>query len=147
MLEEIRARCAGHITAGLPPDSLESEQHSVLTEVTDPEEDKAEQPNNELAPAAGFGMEDAMAESAVAQTAKMAEQQAILESIQDEAYVEANRAFLRREQAESDALFAELDAEIEAEEAGAEQPEAPELQLPPMLLESGTEIIVISDEK
>ena len=74
MLEEIRARCAGHITAGLPPDSLESEQHSVLTEVTDPEEDKAEQPNNELAPAAGFGMEDAMAEFEVAQAAEMAEQ-------------------------------------------------------------------------
>ncbi|XP_073355030.1 uncharacterized protein [Aegilops tauschii subsp. strangulata] len=61
----------------------------------------------------------------------------------DGAYVEANRAFLRREQAESDALFAEIDAEIETEEAGAEKPE---LQLPPMLPEPGTKIIVISNE-
>ena len=71
----------------------------------------------------GFNMEQAEAVFAIAQSEEMVEQQAILESIQDEAYVEANRAFLRREQAESDALFAELDAEIEAEEAGAEQPE------------------------
>ena len=56
--------------------------------------------------------------------------------------MEANRAFLRREQAEIDALFAELDAEIEAEEAGAEQPE---LQLPPMLRKPSTEIVMISD--
>jgi hypothetical protein len=102
-------------------------------EVADLEEDEAEQP------APGFNM--AEAEFAVAQAAEMAEQQAILESIQDEAYVEANRAFLRQEQAASDALFAELDAEIEEEEAGAEQPEAPEgqeLQLPPMLPAEGT---------
>jgi len=37
--------------------------------------------------------------------------------------VEANRKFLRRDQAESDALFAELDVKIEAEDAGAEKPE------------------------
>ena len=42
-------------------------------------------------------MEQAEAEFAVAQSDEMAKQQAILESIQDEAYVEANRAFLRRE--------------------------------------------------
>lgn len=55
----------------------------------------------------------------------MAEQQPILESIQDEAYVEANRVFLRRQQAETDVLFDKLDMEIETEEAGAEQLEAP----------------------
>ena len=77
----------------------------------------------------------------------MAEQHAILESIQDEAYVEANRAFLRREQAESDALFTKLNTEIEVEEAGAEKPEEPELQLPAMLPEPGTEIVVISGEE
>jgi hypothetical protein len=77
----------------------------------------------------------------------MAEQQAILESFQDEAYVEANRTFLRQEQTTSDALFAELDAEIKAKEAGAEQPEEPELQLLPMLLEPGTEIVNISDDE
>ena len=80
-------------------------------------------------------MEQAEAEFAGAQSDEMAEQQAILETIQNETCVEANREFLRPEQAESDALFAELDAEIEAEEAGAEQPEASELQLPPMLPE------------
>jgi hypothetical protein len=60
--------------------------------------------------------------------------------------VEANR----QDQAASDALFSELDAEIEEEEAGVEQleaPEEPELQLPPMLPEPGTEIVVISDEE
>lgn len=55
-------------------------------------------------------------------------------------------------------LFAELDAKIEEEEAGAEQPEVPEeagaelaeepeLQLSPTLPESGTEIVDISDEE
>ena len=57
-------------------------------QVVDPEENEAEQ---ELAPAPDFNMEDAEAEFAVAQVDEMAEQQAILESIQEEAYVEANR--------------------------------------------------------
>ena len=105
------------------------------------EVEEAKEPDQQVS---AFNMEQAEAEFAVAQSDEMAEQQAILESIQDEAYVEANRAFLRREQAESDALFTELAAEIEAEEAGAEQPE---LQLPPMLPEPGTEIVVISDEE
>ena len=100
------------------------------------EVEEAEQPEQELP---GFNMEQAEAEFAVAQSDEMAEQQAILESIQDEAYVEANRAFLWREQKESDALFAELDADIEAEEL--------ELQLPPMLPEQGTEIVDISDDE
>ena len=43
---------------------------------------------------------------------EMAGQSAIVESIQDEAYVEANR----QEQAATAVLFAELDAEAEAEE-------------------------------
>ena len=51
-----------------------------------------------------------------------AEQQAILESIQDEAYAEANQALLRQEQAAPVALFVELEADIETKEAGAEQP-------------------------
>ena len=72
-----------------------------------------------------FNMEQAEAEFAVAQSDEMAEQQAILESIHDEAYVEANRTFLRRQLTEPDALFGELNAEIEAEEAGAEQPKEP----------------------
>ena len=95
-------------------------------------------------------MAEAEAEFAVAQAAEMAEQQAILESIQDEAYVEANRQFFRQEQAASDTLFAELGAEIEEEEETRTKPpeasEARELQLLPMLPESGTEIVDISDE-
>ena len=51
--------------------------------------------------------------------------------------MEANRALLWREQAESDALFVVLDAEMEAEE--------PELHLQPMRPEPGTEIVDISD--
>ena len=45
----------------------------------------------------------------------MAEQTAILESIQDEAYVESNRHFLQEEQVKINALLDELDAEQEAE--------------------------------
>ena len=57
--------------------------------------------------------------------------------------MEANRQFLRQEQAASNALFAELNTEIEAEEAGAEQPETSELLLLPMYPEPGTEIVDI----
>ena len=51
----------------------------------------------------------------------MGEQQGILKSIQNEAYVKTNRMFLRREQTKSDTLFTELAAEIVAEDAEAEQ--------------------------
>ena len=91
-------------------------------------------------------MAEAEAEFAGSEAAEMAEQQAIPESIQVEAYVEANRQL----QAASDALFAELDAEIEEEEGRAEQPEAPkarELQLPPMLPKPCTKIVDISDKE
>ncbi|KAE8783524.1 Cysteinyl-tRNA synthetase [Hordeum vulgare] len=71
-------------------------------EVADPE-DK---------PALEFNMAEADAEFAVAQVEEMVEQQAILESIQDEAEVEANRTLIRQKQAEADALFVKLDAEI-----------------------------------
>ncbi|KAE8794339.1 hypothetical protein D1007_30887 [Hordeum vulgare] len=50
----------------------------------------------------------------------MAKQQAILDSIRDEAEVEANYRLIRQRQAEADALFDELDAEIEAEKAKVE---------------------------
>nr|XP_020158613.1 major centromere autoantigen B-like [Aegilops tauschii subsp. strangulata] len=135
--QKIRARQAARaarIAAGLPPDSPEPEEEEEEEqpgeegeeELAPMEVEEAEQPEQELS---GFNMEQAEAEFAVAQSEEMAEQQAIPESIQDEAYVEANRAFLRQEQVASDALFAELDAEIEEEEeeAGAKQPEEPEL--------------------
>ncbi|KAE8774314.1 hypothetical protein D1007_53340 [Hordeum vulgare] len=62
-------------------------------------------------------MAEVEAEFAVSQSEKMAEQQAILDSIQDEAAVEANRRLIRQRQAEADAPFDEL----EAEESAAEQ--------------------------
>ena len=55
--------------------------------------------------------EEDEAEFYLGESALMAEQTAILESIQDEAYVESNRRFLREEQAKTD----ELDVEQEAE--------------------------------
>ncbi|XBH74687.1 uncharacterized protein [Aegilops tauschii subsp. strangulata] len=108
------------------------------------EVEEAEQLEQQLL---GFNMEQVAAEFAVTQSDEMVEQQAILKSIQDEAYVKANPAFLQQKQAASDALFAEAGAEIAKEEAGAKQPEEPELQLPPMLPESGTEIVDISDDE
>ena len=77
----------------------------------------------------------------VAQAAEMAEQQTILESIHHEAYVEANR----QEWAATDALFDEVDEEMDAE-VGAEELEEPELRLPLTYPKSGTEIMDISDE-
>ena len=46
-------------------------------------------------PTAGFGMEDSLAEFEVAQAVEIVEQTTILEYIQDEAYVESNRRFIR----------------------------------------------------
>jgi hypothetical protein len=130
------ARHAARIAAVLPPDSPEQEEEDEQEGEEEEEQQRmeVEEPDQQVS---GFTMEQALDEYAVAQSDEMAEQQAILESIQDEASVSANRALLRRRQAETDALFAfleELDAEYEAEEGGAEQPEAPEgqeLQLPP----------------
>ena len=97
--EEIQARPTTNIAAGLPWDSPEPEEEEeeeeeeepAPMEMVDPEEDEAEQPEEELLPAVGFDMDDTMVEFAVAQAVKMVEQHAILESIQEEAYVEANR--------------------------------------------------------
>nr|XP_020178385.1 acidic leucine-rich nuclear phosphoprotein 32 family member B-like [Aegilops tauschii subsp. strangulata] len=62
-----------------------------------------------------WGDEEDEAEFYLGESALMAEQTAILESIQDEAYVESNRRFLLEEQAKTDVLFDELDAELQAE--------------------------------
>ena len=62
--------------------------------------------------------------------------------------MDANRQFIRHEWTTFDALFDEVEAEMEAE-SNADQPEEPrepELRLPAMYLESGTEIVDISDE-
>ncbi|XP_044360649.1 uncharacterized protein [Triticum aestivum] len=152
--EEIQARGAACIAVGLPldspkpeeeeqqPEDVEGEPLPEPMEVADPQEEEVEQP----APRRGRGvtMAEAEAEFAVTQAVEMAEQQAILESIQDEAYVEANWQFLRQERAASDTLIAELDVDIEAEEAGVEKPKALELPLPSMYPQPGREIVNIS---
>ncbi|KAE8805134.1 hypothetical protein D1007_18877 [Hordeum vulgare] len=96
---------------GLPPDSPETEEE-------EPEAKEEEAPV--------WSMAEAEAEFDVAQSMEMAEQQAILDSIRDETEVEANRRLIRQRQSEADALFDELDTEIETEEVAAEQPEVPE---------------------
>ena len=146
--KEIQSRRAARIVLGLPsnlpepeekqgqqPEEEEGEEEEEEGEqlpepmkVADPEEAKAEQP------ASGFIMAEAEAEFAVVQATVMAEQHAILESIQNEVYVEANWQFLRLEQTATDVLFVELDTEIEEEDAGAKEPE---LQLPSMYPEAG----------
>ncbi|KAE8773043.1 hypothetical protein D1007_54882 [Hordeum vulgare] len=80
----------------------------------------------------------------------MAGQQAILESIQDEAEVKANWELIRQKQTEAGTLFDELDTEIAMEEAGVEQPESSEgteLQLRCMYPLKGMEIVDISEEE
>ncbi|KAE8808836.1 hypothetical protein D1007_14582 [Hordeum vulgare] len=54
------------------------------------------------------------------------EQHAIMESIQDEAEVDANRRVIRQMQAEEDALFDVLDAEMAADESEVEEDQVPE---------------------
>ncbi|KAE8785286.1 hypothetical protein D1007_41032 [Hordeum vulgare] len=77
----------------------------------------------------------------------MMEQQAILDSIRDDAGVEANRRLIRQRQAESDTLFNELDAEIKAEEVAPEQLEGAELWQPSIYPSKGTEIVDIFDKE
>ncbi|KAI4978347.1 hypothetical protein ZWY2020_014901 [Hordeum vulgare] len=95
----------------------------------------------------GLSMEEAEAEFAVAQLEEMTEQQAILGSIRGEAEVEANCRLIQQRHAKVDALFDVLDTEIEAEEAGAEQPEGAELRHAAIVPPEGTKIVVISDEE
>ncbi|KAI4963051.1 hypothetical protein ZWY2020_017327 [Hordeum vulgare] len=121
-------------------------------EKNEPEEDEAE------LHAPGLNMTEAEAKFVVAQAEKMVEQQAIFDSIRDEAEVKANRQLIRQRHVETDALFDELDAKTVTKEAAAEQPEAPEgfvaqtsegakLQLPHFYLSKGTEIVEILDEE
>ena len=60
----------------------------------DLEKEDAVKPEWEAEPAAGFAIEDTMTEFEVAQAEEAAEQRAILDSIQSETEVEANRCFL-----------------------------------------------------
>ncbi|KAE8797537.1 hypothetical protein D1007_27305 [Hordeum vulgare] len=125
---EIQASRAARIGAGLPTAS--------------PEAGERDEPA-----APGFNMAVADVEFPVAQTEDTAEQQAILESIQDEAEVKANQVLIRKKQTEADALFNELGAEIAAKEAKAKAPEGPELQLSRIYPPEGAEIIDISHKE
>ncbi|KAE8769914.1 putative laccase-11 [Hordeum vulgare] len=107
---EIRARRATRIDAGLPPDS------SKTKEEEEEEDEQQEQPEAMEEEAPGLSMAKAEAEFAVAQPKEMTEQQAILDSIRDEAEVEANRRLIPQRHAKADTLFDEM-GEIEAEEA------------------------------
>ena len=91
--QEIRARqamCAARIAVGLPPDSSKPEEE----ELAPMQVEEAELSEQQLP---GFNMEQTEAKFAVARSDEIAEPQAILESIQDESYVVANRAFLQQE--------------------------------------------------
>ncbi|KAE8805499.1 hypothetical protein D1007_18423 [Hordeum vulgare] len=128
----MKARRAACIAAGLPPESSET---------------KTEQPEAMEEDAPGLSMAEVEAKFAVTQSEKMAEQQVILDSIREEAEVEANRRLIRQRQAEVVALLDELDTEIEAEDAAVEQPEGPELRQAAIYPPEGTEIVDISDEE
>ncbi|KAE8804651.1 putative LRR receptor-like serine/threonine-protein kinase [Hordeum vulgare] len=108
------------------------------------EEDKEDEEVAELEPIAGFSL----AKYEVAQAMEMAKHPTILESIQDEAYVEANRRFIRQERVATNALFPKLEAEDEAE-ADTEEPEElheAELQLLPLYPELGMKTAHISHD-
>ena len=106
-------------------------------EGADPEEADATEPEEAPAPVAGFTMEKATAELSSPKRRRW--QTAILESTQDEAYVESNRCFIWKQQAEIDTLFDEVKVEMEAAAK-------PELRLSRMYPEPGTEIMDISDD-
>ncbi|KAE8796780.1 hypothetical protein D1007_28075 [Hordeum vulgare] len=73
----------------------------------------------------------------------MTEQQAILNSIRDEAKVEANRWLIQQRHAEVDVLFDEVETEIEAEEAVTEQLEGAEQRQVAIYPSKGMEIVDI----
>ncbi|KAE8775861.1 hypothetical protein D1007_51576 [Hordeum vulgare] len=97
-----------------------------------------------------MSMAEEEVEFVVIQSEEMSEQHAILNSIRDEAEVEVNRRLIRQRHPEADTLFDKLGAEIEAAEAAAEQPEAPEgveMRQAAIYPPEGTEIIDISNEE
>lgn len=93
-------------------------------------------------PAAGFAMDDALAEFEVAQAEEEAEQQAILESIQSEVEVAANRRYLCEADVELEELFADMESDKEPElRASANDQEASPSGT------SGTKAVDISDDE
>lgn len=141
-MEQIQARRAARFVAGLPSDLPEPSEDEEHEEEEEAEEEEPEPMEEEEEEDAGFAMADAEAEYEAAQAMEMAEQTAILESIEDEAYAEAHRQFIRQEHAATEALFAELDAEEVPELSQAQ--ELPHL---PVYTAPGTEIVEISDDE
>ncbi|KAI5011671.1 hypothetical protein ZWY2020_013808 [Hordeum vulgare] len=111
----------------------------------DPYEDKTKQPDEETPPDAGFDTKDAMAELAVTKVMEMDEKKVIMESIQNEAYVECHRHFIRQERATTNMLFVEFHEEDGAKVKEPEQSQEPQLRLLPMYLESGTKTVGITE--
>ncbi|KAE8820360.1 Cysteinyl-tRNA synthetase [Hordeum vulgare] len=75
--------------------------------------------------APGLNMPETEVDFAVAQAKEMTEQEAILNSIRDEAEVKANRRLIRQRKAEAYALYSDLKLDIATEEAAAEAPDGP----------------------
>ncbi|KAE8790266.1 hypothetical protein D1007_35407 [Hordeum vulgare] len=83
---------------------------------------KPEEKEKEVLRPTGFAMADTEAEYEAVQVREVAKHTAILESVQDEAFVEANRQFVPQKQAATKVLFNELDAKTEGVK-GSEPPQ------------------------
>ena len=103
------------VEEGLDEDDLDDEEGVDEDDEEGDDEDDEEAGDEEDEDEEEWGDEEDEAEFYLGESALMAEQTAILESIQDEAYVESNRRFLWEEQAKTNVLFDKLDAEQEAE--------------------------------
>ncbi|KAE8775920.1 hypothetical protein D1007_51531 [Hordeum vulgare] len=148
----MQSRHVADIVACLPTDSSKTEEDEGKEEQQQQEEEQLEamEEDDPEEKAPDLSMMEAEAEFVITQSKKMAEQQGILDSIRDEAEVEANRRLIRQRQAEANAIFDELEAEIEADEAAVEQPEAPEgakLRQAAIHSSEGMTIVDISDEE
>ncbi|KAE8766667.1 putative laccase-11 [Hordeum vulgare] len=89
---EIQARRAARISADLLPDSTKTKEEEEQPEEEVPEAMEEDDPEIH---APSLNMAKAEAEFVVAQADEMAEQQATLDSMEDEAVVEANRGLIR----------------------------------------------------
>nr|XP_040251517.1 ribosomal L1 domain-containing protein CG13096-like [Aegilops tauschii subsp. strangulata] len=136
--EDIGSRHAARVAAGMSPDSPGPEEIGEVEEVegdaselmqgVDPvggdameeqkggdEDDNDDEEGGDEDDEEGVDEDDEDNEEGDDEDDEDDKETAILESIQDEAYVQSNRRFLREEQAKTDVLFDELDAEQEAE--------------------------------
>nr|XP_020171539.1 protein TsetseEP-like [Aegilops tauschii subsp. strangulata] len=121
LLEEIQVRQADRVAAGFPPDSPEPKDEKDQTGKDEEEEAMEPEPEPQ-------------------------EEEEKEAKPDDEAYVEANKRFIRQEQAATEVLFVELDMEAWCEEE-EEPPEAQELPHLPVYPASGTEIVDIFNDE